>query len=90
MANLQIKGMDDDLYNSLKDLAESENRSIGQQVIYLLKLYLGRKNQFQKIKTPAQFLLELAGSWEDIRSPERIMKELKNDRKNSHKLSKGF
>ena len=90
MANLQIKGMDDELYASLKDLAASENRSISQQVLYLLKRYLGRKHQFQNVRTPAQVLLELAGSWEDIRSPESIIKDLRNDRKNSHKLSKGF
>jgi len=90
MANLQIKGMDDELYTTLKDLAASENRSISQQVVYLLKLYLGRKHQFQKIKTPAQVLLELAGSWEDARSSEKIIKDLKNNRKNSQKLSMGF
>jgi hypothetical protein len=90
MANLQIKGMDDELYASLKDLAASENRSISQQVLFLLKLYLGRKHQLQKIKTPAQVLLELAGSWEDVRSSENIIKDLKNKRKNSKKLSKGF
>ena len=90
MANLQIKGMDDDLYASLKDLAASENRSVSQQVIYLLKGYLGRKHHFQNIKTPAQVLLELSGSWEDIRSPEDIMKGLKKYRKNSQKLSGGF
>ena len=90
MANLQIKGMDDELYTTLKDLAASENRSISQQVVYLLKHYLGRKHQFQKIKTPAQVLLELAGSWEDARSSEEIIKDLKNKRKNSQKLSKGF
>ncbi len=90
MANLQIKGMDDNLYADLKDLAASENRSISQQVLYLIKGYLGRKHQFQKIKTPAQVLLELAGSWEDVRSSEKIIKDLKNSRINSQKLSKGF
>jgi hypothetical protein len=90
MANLQIKGMDDELYNSLKDLAASENRSISQQVLFLLKRYLGSKHQFQKIKTPAQVLLELAGSWEDVRSSEKIMKDLKKYRKNSQKLARGF
>ena len=90
MANLQIKGMDDELYSSLKDLAASENRSISQQVLFMIKLYLGRKHQFQKIKTPAQVLLELSGSWEDVRSPENIIKDLKSNRKNSQKLSRGF
>ena len=90
MANLQIKGMDDDLYADLKDLAASENRSVSQQVLFLIKGYLGRRHHFQNIKTPAQVLLELAGSWEDVRSSEKIIKDLKNNRKNSQKLSRGF
>jgi hypothetical protein len=90
MANLQIKGMDDELYSSLKALAASENRSISQQVLFMIKGYLGRKHQFQKIKTPAQVLLELSGSWKDVRSSENIIKDLKSNRKNSQKLSRGF
>ena len=50
MANLQIKGMDDDLYARLKSLAASENRSISQQVIFLFKLYMS--NIIQVITTP--------------------------------------
>ena len=90
MANLQIKGMNDDLYAQLKSLAASENRSISQQVLFLLKLYLARKNQLQETKTPAQVLLDLSGSWEDNRSAEEIAKELKASRKSSKKLRKGF
>jgi len=90
MANLQIKGMDDDLYAQLKLLAASENRSISQQVLFLLKLYLARKHQLQEIRTPAQVLLELSGSWEDDRPTEQIVKDLKAARKSSQKLRKGF
>jgi hypothetical protein len=53
MANLQIKGMDDDLYAQLKSLAANENRSISQQILFLLKLYLARKHQLQGARTPA-------------------------------------
>jgi hypothetical protein len=90
MANLQIKGMDDDLYAQLKSLAASENRSISQQILFLLKLYLARKHQLQATRTPAQVLLELSGSWEDDRPAEQIVKELKARRKSSQKLRKGF
>jgi len=90
MANLQIKGMDDDLYAQLKSLAVSENRSISQQVLYLLKLYLARKHQLRETRTPAQVLLELSGSWEDGRPAEQIVKELKAGRRSSRKLRKGF
>ena len=90
MANLQIKGMDDDLYAQLKSLAASENRSISQQILFLLKLYLARKHLLQGTRTPAQVLLELSGSWEDDRPAEQIVKELKVGRKSSQKLRKGF
>jgi len=90
MANLQIKGMDDDLYAQLKSLAVSENRSISQQVLYLLRLYLSRKHLLQGTRTPAQVLMELSGSWEDDRPAEQIVKELKAGRRSSRKLRKGF
>ncbi|MGD8521087.1 MAG: hypothetical protein PVF56_08080 [Desulfobacterales bacterium] len=90
MANLQIKGIDDDLYAQIKALAASENRSVSQQVLFLIKTYLVHKHQLHNSKTPAQILLELSGSWQDSRSPEQIVKELKTARKRSKKLGKGF
>jgi hypothetical protein len=90
MANLQIKGMDDDLYAQLKSLAAAENRSISQQILFLLKQYLARKSQLQGSRTPAQVLLDLSGSWEDDRPAEQIVKDLKAARKRSRKLRKGF
>ena len=90
MANLQIKGIDDDLYAQIKALAASENRSVSQQVLFLIKTYLAHKHQLHNSKTPAQILLELSGSWQDSRSPEQIVKELKTARKRSKKLRKGF
>jgi len=90
MANLKIKGIDDDLYAELKSLAVSGNRSVSQQVVFLLKDYLAKRYRLRKTKTPAQVLLELCGSWEDDRSAEQIVQELKNARKSSRKLAKGL
>lgn len=90
MANLQIKGIDKDFYNRLKEVSLSENRSVSQQVLFLIKNYLVKKPQIQNTKTPAQVLLELSGSWQDTRPSEQIVKELKKSRKNSKKLSEGF
>lgn len=89
MANLQIKGMDDDLYSQIKALAESENRSISQQILFLLKRCLAKGNQFLVTKTPAQGLLDLSGSWEDSRPPEQIIDELKKARYFSKGISGG-
>ena len=90
MANLQIKGIDDSLYDQIKELAKSENRSISQQVLYLVKSYLSKKELIQRTKTPAQILLELSGSWEDERTPEEIVSYLRRSRNISRKLNRGF
>jgi hypothetical protein len=68
MENLQIKGMDDDLYAQLKSLAASKNRSISQQILFLLEQYPAGRYQQKETRTPAQVLLDLSGSWEDDRS----------------------
>ncbi len=90
MANLQIKGIDDHLYAQLKALAASENRSISQQVLYLVRSYLAKRPQLQRTKTAAQVLLELSDSWQDSRPTEQIVAELKKARRNSKKLAKPF
>jgi hypothetical protein len=43
MANLLIKDVDDGLYAQIKSLAASENRSISQQVLFLIKEHLNKK-----------------------------------------------
>lgn len=90
MANLQIKGIDDNLYEHLKGMAAAENRSVSQQVLYLVKSYLAKGKKIDKKKTSAESLLELSGSWYDARSPEEIMEEIRKGRKSSNKLQEGF
>lgn len=45
-----------------------ENRSVSQQILYLVRRYIANKRQFQKTKMSAQVLLDLSGSWDDSRS----------------------
>ena len=90
MANLQIKGIKDEFYAQIKALADSENRSISQQVLFLIKEYIAKEKSIKKTNTPAQALLELAGSWGDTKKAEEIVSELKRNRKNANKLSEGF
>lgn len=90
MANLQIKGIDDALYMQVKELAISENRSISQQVLFLLKTYIANKKQFENTKSPAQKMLSLAGSWDDARTAEELVDQIKTARKNSTKLTEGL
>jgi hypothetical protein len=90
MANLQIKGMDDRLYEEVRKLAASEQRSVSQQVLFLVRDYLASRKALSTLRTPAEVLLELSGSWEDEREPEEIIQEIKAGRKNSKKLGQGL
>jgi len=47
MANLQIKGIDENLYAQIKKLAAAENRSVSQQIVFLAKEYLVKRKGFQ-------------------------------------------
>ena len=90
MANLQIKGVDDDVYEALRKLAASENRSLSQQTLFLIKEYLAKKHRVDALKTPVQVLLELAGSWEGEESAEVIIAGIKKARRSSTRLKEGF
>lgn len=90
MANLQIKNVEDDLYQEIKKLASAENRSVSQQVLFLVKEYLAKRKHLTATRSPAQVLLDLSGSWEDDKNAEQIVKEIKSARKSSRKLEKGF
>ena len=90
MANLQIKGIDDNLYAQIKSIASSENRSISQQVLYVMKSYMANKKAIHQIKSPARVLMDLSGSWEDDGDADEIISRIKKARKSSKKLQNGF
>ena len=55
-----------------------DNRSISQEVIYIIKAYLATPaSQYRQVND--QFLA-LCGSWDDERSADDITDELRNDR----------
>jgi len=89
MANLQIKNIDERLYQQIKLMAGNENRSVSQQVLFLIRKHLSQVGRLRSGKNAAQVLLDLAGSWEDPWSAAQIVSDLKAARKKSRKLSKG-
>ena len=90
MSNLQIKGIDDKFYQELKQLAADENRSVSQQVLFMLRSSLSQRRRTNRMETAAQVLLSLSGSWEDPRDAEDIIKEIKTARRSSAKFSQGL
>lgn len=90
MANLQIKGIEDGLYNEIKKMATAENRSISQQILFLVKSYMAKRPRYDAAKSPAEVLIDLQGSWQDERDADQIIEQAKRARRNSKDLSEGF
>lgn len=84
MAMLQVRDMDDRLYDRLKFVAKTENRSISQQVITILQFYF--TSVPQKEKNAAEQFLKLVGKWGDSRSADKIIGEIQSARVNSKRF----
>ena len=90
MSNLQIKGIDERIYEALKKRAADENRSVSQHVLFLIRNHLSQSRGANKSVTDAQALLSLAGSWEDERPAEEIVADIKCSRRSSRKFREGL
>ncbi len=84
MANLQVKDIDDQLYESLRTIASHEKRSISQEVVYILEKYLSFPNTF--LKNPTEEFLKLSGSWQDNKDADEIIIDIREHRKNSNRF----
>ena len=81
MAMLQVRDMDNRLYERLKVAAKRDNRSISQQVVTILQDYF--TSVPVKTKNATEEFLKLSGSWEDVRSTEEIIDDMRAARVNS-------
>jgi plasmid stability protein len=88
MAHLQVKDIEDSLYEALRSLAKRENRSISQEVITILKKYLSNPSFVDRSIT-GEFL-ELSGSWEDKRSAAEIINDILKHRYNTSRFKNGI
>ena len=78
MAVLQVRSIEDDLYEALGRRAAMDNRSISQEVITIIKDFLSKP---AATSAPDAEVLKLAGSWSDDRSAKEIVKEIRSARK---------
>ena len=84
MATLQVRDMDDRLYNLLRTSAKLQNRSISQEVLSILEEYLNAPRQTMKNAT-VEFL-SLTGAWQDERSAAEIVADLRSHRSRSRRF----
>ena len=84
MANLQVKGIDDDLYKALKIRAKSNRRSLSKEVIRLIEDYLNQP-EGTRIDSTRHFL-SLSWKSDKDESADNIIAQIKNDRRESRKF----
>jgi len=87
MAVLQVRSMDDEMYQALGRRAKMDNRSISQEVICIIEKFLATSAD-QSPSTDEE-ALRLAGSWEDSRPTEKIAESIREAR-STHRFQEGF
>lgn len=80
MAVLQVRNMDDALYEILGRRAAMENRSISQEVVAIIQRYLSSPSSSESC--PDDAVLALAGTWKDDRSADEIIADIRKSRTN--------
>ena len=81
MAILQVRDIDNELYESLKKRAAGERRSISQEVVRILEYHIRQPKELSADSTKS--FLALCDSWHDERSAQQITADLRKHRKQS-------
>ncbi len=82
MAVLQVRDIDDTLYEALKTLAKKERRSISQEVIMMIESYISNPKT-TSVDSTEEFLNL---SWISDESADEIISDLRKQRKNSKRF----
>ena len=88
MATLQVRSIDDQLYEALGRRAAMDNRSISQEVVAILKEYLSLPDSIHPRGTGS--FLELCGSWKDDRSADEIISDIRSNRISDTRFKEQF
>ncbi len=83
MAVLQVRDIDDSLYEALKTLAKKERRSISQEVIMMIESYISSPKT-NALESTEEFLNL---SWAGDESADEIISDLRKQRKNSKRFN---
>jgi len=82
MAVLQVRDIDDSLYEALKTLAKKERRSISQEVIMMIESYISSPKT-TTVESTGEFLNL---SWISDESADEIISDLRMQRRNSKRF----
>ncbi|OGV73651.1 MAG: hypothetical protein A3K19_20690 [Lentisphaerae bacterium RIFOXYB12_FULL_65_16] len=84
MAILQVKGIDDQLYEALRRRATRDHRSISQEVTAIVREFLA---QPPGVPNATDEFLKLAGTWSDPRPAAEIAKEIRAARRTGRRFT---
>lgn len=87
MATLQVRSIEDQLYEALGRKAARDNRSISQEVIAILKEHLSQPVQH---KSSTENFLELCGTWQDDKTAKEISRDIRKSRKSKTRFKEIF
>jgi plasmid stability protein len=86
MATLQVRDIDDLLYQSLKKRAQAQHRSLSQEVVHIIEEYLSRPPADPATQT--DLFLKLAGSWQGEETADEILRSIRSARVNSRRFKR--
>jgi plasmid stability protein len=84
MATLQVRDIDDRLYEALRARARSEHRSVSQEVVFIIEDHLSKSTHSSQKQT--ELFLGLTGAWEGSESAEQLVASIRKSRKNSNRF----
>ncbi len=84
MATLQVRDIDDLLYQALKRRAESQHRSLSQEVVHIIEDYLARPPADPATQT--ELFLKLSGAWQGPETTQEILRSIRRSRVNSRRF----
>ena len=83
MAILQVRDIDDKLYEALKKRAKYERRSVSQEIIKIVEEYM-ENTELSNRRSTEEFLRL---TWESDEPAEELVKELRSIRTRNKRLS---
>ena len=86
MATLQVRDIDDALYESLRRRASAQHRSLSQEVVHIIEDYLSRPPL--SLGKQTELFLQLSGAWSGPESAEQIIKDIRRSRANSKRFGR--
>jgi plasmid stability protein len=84
MATVELTNIDEGLYEALLMRAAKDNCSISQEVVAIVQKCLAQPPQDARKANEA--FMELAGSWQESRTAEEIVADIRSSRQSGHRF----